>query len=142
MYIILRKIVLILFFCAFLSCTKTNTKEIKISTMENIEGHYVNYDDSVNLIIIKNDNGYKYKMAAPNRSLEGNINISDDHEYLILDGIQWASLEIDEIPQELPESVSVYIDKNELIIQNYGNSMNNYVIFDDIGEKYIHLTKK
>ena len=36
-----------------------------------------------------------------------------------------------------PESVDVYIDENELIIQNYGNSMNNYVIFDDIGEKYI-----
>jgi hypothetical protein len=170
MYIILRKIILIIFFCIFLSCTRKNPKEIntpiveenqkeilvnntqednsnKNNTatkieMENIEGHYVNYDDSINLIIIKDDNGYKYKIVTPNRNLEGKINISDDLEYFILDGIQWASWEIDEIPQELPESVSVYIDENDLIIQNYGNSMNNYVIFDDIGEKYINLTKK
>ena len=170
MYIILRKIVLILFFCIFLSCTRINPEERNISIveinqkeilvnntqednsnknntativeMENIESHYVNYDDSINLIIIKDDNGYKYKMTTPNRSLEGKINISDDLEYLILDGMQWASWEIDEIPQELPEGVDVYIDEGELIIQNYGNSMNHYVIFDDIEEKYIHLIKK
>jgi hypothetical protein len=117
---------------------------------ENIEGHYTNIEDYmttvfdvVELTITKDGNAYKYEMNTPNNNFKGKISFSDDPEYFTLEGIRWVSWEIGGIQQELPEGVNVYIyDESELVIQNYGNSDNNYVIFDDIEEKYIRLIKR
>lgn len=133
----------------FLLFFQEDGKQSRNYRNKNIEGHYINDEDmhtAIELIITKDDNGYKYQMTTPNRSLEGKIRFTDNPECFALGGIRWASWEIDGEPQELPEEVDVYIDESGgLSIQNYGGSSmgnNSYLIFDDIEEKYITLIKK
>ena len=132
--------------CCF---SKEKEKSAVDIEMKNIEGHYTNDGEITNtaieLIITKDGNGYNYEINTPYRSMEGRIRFTDNPEYFALDGIRWASWEIDGIPQELPEDVDVYIEEDGLAIQNYGGSSmgnNSYLIFDDIEDKYIVLKRK
>jgi hypothetical protein len=150
-----------LFFCIIVSCAKAddqNTPKLPVEKFDTampvngensgkiIEGRYLSDKDSmdtmVELKITKDGYEYRYEMITPHRNLQGKANFSADGEYLLLNGIRRASWEIDENPQELPDNVDVYIDGDELVIQNYGNMMNEYVLFDDIEEKYIRLIKE
>jgi len=141
---------------AVISCaSKNKTNSPAVTEIKNIQGHYIDVADmtaAVDLIITKDGNTYKYEMTvsgrSTKRSLKGTISFSDDPGYFYLDGIRWAYHEIDEVPQEPPESVGVQFDESneiKLTIQNRGgNSMNNvyYVIFDDIDDIWINLRNK
>lgn len=70
--------------------------------------------------------------------------------YLTLKNIEWSENEgISDDGGEpieddigLPQEIQGELYKNEIAIQNYGNSMNYYVKFGECDLKYIHLIKK
>ena len=116
-----------------------------------IAGRYTNAEAApaagsgrIELLITKDGGGYRYEMKTPGRNIKGNVQFTDDPQFFALEGIRWASWEIEGVPQELPDEVTVYIEEDGVVIQNYGGSGtggNNYMIFDDIDEKFIVLTK-
>ena len=128
-----------------------------------IEGYYVDDEDADNIIelkIFRNEgNNYTYEFNTGKRILKGSIhfNVTENNErYLVLEGIRWEYWKfqneetenenkeeewVEMLESELPDEIELYIGENELIIQNYGNAMNNYLKFGDIDKKYIHLKK-
>lgn len=127
---------------------------------KNIAGYYVDDEDANNPIELKilltTNNIYIYELNTGSRNLKGTVHFSvaeNNERYLILDGIKWeywmskkeGTGEKDEWIErpesELPDEIEAYIGENELVIQNYGNSTNNYLKFGDINKKYIQLKK-
>ncbi|MFV0470407.1 MAG: hypothetical protein ACK5L7_00005, partial [Paludibacteraceae bacterium] len=77
-------------------------------------------------------------------------NDKKDGYYLTLKNIEWSENEgaLDEEGEqvddsvELPKEIQGVLYKNEITIQNTGNSMNYYVKIAECDQKYIHLIKK
>lgn len=104
--------------------------------------------------ITKKDGSYRYHLKNHTLDKSGKVGFDRDLEeqsvFIIFKGIEWAEnegeLDNDGNPKYktgLPTDIDAVIeDDSELIIQNYGNSMNYYVKFANCDEKYIHLTKK
>ena len=154
-----------LIFCVFISCVNTPkvrendddmrsfnaTDEISVQgsalSPTAIEGYYTSdmdtMDSIIKLTITRNNDCYKYNLKTPKQKFQGTVNVSNN-EYLNLKGIRWSrwGTDGDYSVGEWPRSVDVYIGRNYLLIQNYGNALHNYLIFDDIDEKYIRLVKK
>ena len=126
---------------------------------QHIEGRYADSNCNLLLTISKIKGEYYYNYVSTQRELKGTIRFSRGIEnYLILEGIPYAE---DYFDADLPEdsklaeeyeklrkqgkrSVGIegLLNSNEIIIQNYGNSMNYYVKLYECGEKYISLLKQ
>jgi hypothetical protein len=100
---------------------------------------------------------YIYKFKSDSRSLEGKVSLKVNEEkdgfYITFEGIQWSEYEGelvmgedgDYYPKEdleNPVGINGLIKENQIMIQNYGNSMNYYVQLSDCGKKYIFLKKR
>ncbi|MCX8534360.1 hypothetical protein [Chryseobacterium luquanense] len=136
---------------------KDNSEQIK-ALLFNIEGNYEFKKEEttckMNLTLYYQKNQLKYKLKTNTREFSDNaeieLNEKKDGYYITFKNIEWSEYlggldnEGEPIDKNLsiPENVSGTLYKNEIIIQNYGNSMNYYVVFDDCGEKYIELIKK
>lgn len=118
---------------------------------DTIAGYYVDDeapDTIIALQIIHQNNAYRYELNTGKRILRGAVSFSTQGRanYIVLEGIPWASWRIDGKDQELPKRVGVLVGENiavieTLTIQNQGNEKNNFVIFDEIGKKYIALRR-
>jgi hypothetical protein len=129
-------------------------------SLSGIEGTYVVINEKeesekcmMTITIEKAHKGYNYRFKTDSRSLNGKLTVEADkieHGYNItLEGIEWSEYEgeLDEEGEpkqelELPVGISGVIQENQIIIQNYGNSMNYYVKLPDCGKKYIVLQKQ
>lgn len=112
-------------------------------------------DLSVKITKIKGHYFYHFNIAG--QLLKGKVTIKEtkgQKEMLIVfEGIEWAEYEgdiskdIENDDREKPEmKIPVGVGGNllgkEITIQNYGNSMNYYVVFAACGQKYIKLIKQ
>lgn len=136
---------------------KDNSEQIK-TLLFNIEGNYEFKKEEtickMNLTLYYQKNQLKYKLKTNTREFsddaEIELNEKKDGYYITFKNIEWSEYlggldnEGEPIDKNLsiPENVSGTLYKNEIIIQNYGNAMNYYVVFDECGEKYIELIKK
>ncbi len=134
-------------------------KEIK-PLPKYIVGQYCQKKCDFNIEITKNKGEYRYKLTIPNKTFRGKITFSrDENLYLTFEGIEYAEDYFDiELFEEDKEKEKGFeklkkigkrkvgfqglIDSDEITIQNYGNSMNYFVIFNHCSEKYILLKKQ
>lgn len=142
---------------------KTQEKESENNIEKNekllfdIEGEYSFKDEltgcKLNLTLYYNNNQLKYKLKTNTRELSGNaileLNERKEGYYITFENIEWSEYlgAIDpegESPDEnlaLPQEISGSLNKNEIIIENYGNAMNYYVKLGECDVKYIHLIR-
>lgn len=127
-------------------------------TLFSIEGNYEfkkgNSTCKMNLTLYYQKNQLKYKLETDSHEFSDDagieLNEKKDGYYIIFKNIEWSEylggLDNEGEPLDkdlpLPQNVSGTLYKDEIIIQNYGNSMNYYVVFEECGEKYIELVKK
>lgn len=107
----------------------------------NIEGTY-NFKSETNsktlsFTISRTDKGYVYDFTLSDGSkCSGNIIVdksqNEEGIFAIFDG---------QILTNKPKDITASITKEGAIIQNYGNSMNQYCWFSDIDEKFLEFSK-
>ncbi|MGQ7855765.1 hypothetical protein ACUN24_16145 [Pedobacter sp. WC2501] len=123
-----------------------------------IEGTYMieNGDPSceINLILSYKKDQLVYKLITNTRTLadkaEIELNERKDGYYLTLKNIEWSenegTLDDEGDPTDpditLPTEIQGILEKNQITIQNAGNSMNYYVKIGECNAKYIRLIKK
>jgi hypothetical protein len=73
----------------------------------------------------------------------GDVGAEKDSWYVILEGIKWAAW--DKKAYSKPSGIFLWLEEgaegNVLVYQNHGNPMTPYVIFGEIAEKFVTLTK-
>lgn len=119
------------------------------------EGEDDHCDMSVRISKIKGHYVYSFNISGKTR--KGKVTVQwgkgKEDTYITFEGIEWAEYEGDisnetddqrsSKPQmKLPVGVSGQLSDKEITIQNYGNSMNYYVVFAECGQKYISLVKQ
>lgn len=135
---------------------KYNSEQIK-TLLFNIEGNYEFKKEEttckMNLTLYYQKNQLKYKLKTNTREFSDNaeieLNERKDGYYITFKNIEWSEYlggldnEGEPIQKDLslPQDLDGVLYKNEIIIQNYGNSMNYYVKLEECGEKYIELIK-
>ncbi|KQT17628.1 hypothetical protein ASG31_09545 [Chryseobacterium sp. Leaf404] len=122
-----------------------------------IEGTYQaknEKDCKMNLILYYYKNQLKYKLKTKTQEFSNDAEIELNEEkngyYITFKNIEWSEYlgaldnEGEPISKdiEVPDMVSGSLYKDQITLQNYGNSMNYYVLFDDCDEKYIELIRK
>jgi len=71
----------------------------------------------------------------------GDISAEKDSWYITLEGIKWSYWN-DEKSDSHPSDVFLWLEEdNELVFQNHGDPSAPYVIFNEIGDKWVRLTK-
>lgn len=146
---------------------KTPKKELENNPKNNIEknekllfdieGEYsfkANVTDcKINLTLYYTNNQLKYKLKTNTREIFDNasleLNETKDGYYIILENIEWSeylgALDEEGNPIEenlsLPQEISGELNKNEIIIQNYGNAMNYYMKLGECDVKYLYLIR-
>ena len=134
-------------------------------TADAIEGHYISsaLEDGgaapgcqITLDIVKRQAQYFYTLIS-DTTYKGKVSISKSEDgkesYVTFEGIEWAEYEGDisndseeereqKPVMKLPVGIDGQLQDKEIIIQNYGNSMNYYVKLAGCGDKYIRLVKK
>ncbi|QNK64198.1 hypothetical protein H7F33_06845 [Pedobacter sp. PAMC26386] len=111
-------------------------------------------DLSVKITKIKGQYFYQFNIAG--EILKGKVTLrktpGEKEMSIVFEGIKWAEYEgdvssdttdnVSPNPQpKLPVGVAGSLLNGEIIIQNYGNAMNYYVVFTACGEKFITLTR-
>ena len=140
------------------SITHNNRSSASENTLFDIEGSYALIDTatscklSLNLFYKSNELNYQLitntKKYADKAIIE--LNEKKDGYYITFKNIEWSENEgtlNDEgepIDKEisLPQDIQGVMYKNEITIQNSGNSMNYYVKIGDCDLKFIRLIKK
>jgi len=127
-------------------------------TLFNVEGSYSlepsNSDCKFDLTLYRQKGQLRYKLVTKSRNLTGaaeiELNEKKDGYYLSLKDLEWSENEgalndegepIEE-DIEIPTTVQGVMYKDEITIQNAGNSMNYYVKIGECDLKYIILKRK
>ncbi|UKJ08328.1 hypothetical protein [Solitalea lacus] len=134
------------------------TTNLKVPELpKNLWGSYQNTEDpkcKFILSIYQQVGRFFYRLQTSEKDLTGKLtfyrSLEEGRVYLTLTGIEWAEYEgaLDEDGEpkvknlKLPIGIEGLLSENEIVFQNYGNSMNYYVKFSDCGAKFIHLTKQ
>jgi hypothetical protein len=107
--------------------------------------------------ITKTQGRYSYRFDIAGQVLKGKVTLKEikgeKGMLIVFEGIKWAEYEgdISDDPEhehkpkpemKIPAGVGGKLLNNEITIQNYGNSMNYYVVFAACGQKYISLIKQ
>jgi len=126
---------------------------------KDIEGYYVSElmdgeteNCSLSVKIKKVQGQYVYAFNIGGKIVKGKVKITkaDNPEEpgIIFKGIEWAENNGDishsdkHVALKLPGSIEGVWSESGIIIQNYGNSMNNYMQIASCGQKYINLVKQ
>ncbi len=90
---------------------------------------------NLTIIIKKENSGFSYIISGDNIYNTGKITVEkeDGKNYLVFSG---------KIGDNQSNSLRSLHEKNTLSIQNYGNSMNEYVFFKDCNAKYLTFNKE
>lgn len=105
--------------------------------------------------IEKLKDGFYYTLFLQDSVIKGKATVlkseeGSDFKYMVtLEGIKWASYEGDVSDEDkphpqlkIPVGIEAGFSDNELVFQNYGNSMNSYTVFEQCNQKYIRLVKQ
>jgi hypothetical protein len=116
--------------------TASMQKSEPANSLPDISGVYKLPDGACKLALTikKENNVFKYNFTGEHLDLEGIaiVNKVDEDIYVTFDG---------PIGNNAPKTVSGQIDGNKIMIQNYGNSMNEYHFFVECDEKYLEFVK-
>lgn len=94
----------------------------------------------ITISISKKGQGYEYHIV--NKSLDTIGQVGVENGYLSLKGVKWSSYTNgDEEQETVHNSIEIKKNKDNLLIQNYGNAMNQYQKLE-CESKYIKLVKK
>lgn len=105
-------------------------------------------------ILKKNTGAFTYNLIAGDTKHTGEVTLTKNNDKsmgIVFEGIPYAEFEGDisdgdddkERPQlKLPVGIGGILQGDTITIQNYGNSMNYYVVFEGCGAKYLQLVKK
>lgn len=100
------------------------------------------------LTIDKKDEEYTYHLITGKRDIKGIIKIldEDDELYVQLPEVEWSESQSPESPNPSKDifGADFYYNKedNSFLVQNYGDSMNYFVIFSECSDnKYVILKK-
>lgn len=117
-----------------------------------IVGTYVADECKFELKFYKQNKKVHYSIQTEKRKIKGVAKISmDENGYIaVIFPIQWDDYQGDmtqetyepnreEKPQEV--YMTFYTESKTLDFQNYGNAMNNYIIFDECDVKYVTLKR-
>lgn len=87
------------------------------------------------ITIIKEGSGYKYAIAGDNTAYTGDITVTaeDGNNYLNFSG---------RIGDNPDNSLRALFKNNTLTIQNYGNSINEFIYFKECDAKYLEFVKQ
>lgn len=134
------------------------TKRLKNEPLFNIEGSYSlelsDSDCKFDLTLHREKGQLRYKLVTKTRNLTGaaeiELNEKKDGYYLDLKDLEWSenegALNDEGEPIEedikIPTTVQGVMYKDEITIQNAGNSMNYYVKIGECDLKYIILKRK
>lgn len=150
-------IILLLFFIS--SSFISNTPIVMQPMDKVVEGHYLSEPMDgetercdISLRIEKVQRKYFYAIIIGGKTIKGKVKLSpgDDAGSLgiTLEGIKWAenngdlSTENKQNKLTLPQGLDGVWTESGIMIQNYGNSMNNYTKIAGCGQKYINLIKQ
>ncbi|MGY4385190.1 hypothetical protein ACVWYN_002226 [Pedobacter sp. UYP24] len=139
--------------------TKNRNLTKRYNERKNVEGYYVSEpmdgetENCALSVKIKNVKGqYFYAFNITGEIVHGKVKITkaDDPKELgiVFKGVKWAenngyvSRNAQNEKFKLPNAIEGVWSESGIMIQNYGNSMNNYLLFASCGQKYINLVKK
>lgn len=133
--IALIMIVQVLYGCNII---KHNTGAATYKTIQ-YNSVYSPCDIQIKLEKVNNKLQYKITGKANSGSGEAEIVVDGNGNYIVFKGLKY--IEYDENIKGYPD-VSGSVKGDTIIIQNYGNSMNNYTKLNGCEEKYIYLVKQ
>jgi hypothetical protein len=135
-------------FLAVISCNTANTDKIgnknsvveikeKQQTSVDYSGTYKSSDGgacNISVIVSKQNGNYVYKIEDQGVEYSGNLMVEnqDGEIYFTFDG---------KIEDNAPKTISGKLVENSIMIQNYGNAMNEYNFFKKCDSKFIELKK-
>jgi hypothetical protein len=116
----------------------THTAEVAATISADYSGvykfHKEGKDFNLTMTITKEKDGYRYYLTGEHYDQEGIAIIEiNDETYITFDG---------PIGNNKPKTVSGQIEGNVILIQNYGNSMNEYHFFVECDEKYMEFVRQ
>ena len=115
-------------------CLSSYAKNIKLEI-----GDY--QSDRCNIVIsVLDKDPLEYKVTFNKTSLHGKVYLSDSS--IVFSGLVDNLYEDTENEKKSYNAYGEIISKNKFIIQNYGNSMNPFVIFPFCDEKYLEYSKR
>ena len=115
------------------SCGQTKKKDIQTEYTGTYKTDTAK-DCVIELIITSQSDGYHYKIKTSTREQEGLLEITKIEQEVYLKFIGLLGTE----PKD--EIEGQYTNKT-IVIQNYGNSMNQYLNFSECDIKYLELLK-
>ena len=128
----LGNISLIMLFFIVSSCGQVNKKNL-----QEYSGTYKTNDEKscpIEVIITSQNDGYRYKIKTSAREKEGRLEITKTGKEVYLKFIG--------LPGTKPnDEIEGQFINNTIAIQNYGNSMNEYIQFGECDSKYFELLK-
>lgn len=106
--------------------------------MPDITGVYRLPETSCDIVItfLKDGDDYQYYIKGNHIDVQGKakVSCSDSTYYVTFDGPTSGN--------NKPGSLSGQYEENKLLIQNYGNSQNEYSFFDECPYKYLEFVKQ
>lgn len=117
--------------------SKQNTNEGKNKETDNYVGQYISKDDACNIKISVEKSGhqYKYQLNTTNINNSGILTVAT-----VNNDVYFEFTNLNSESEGSP--ISAQIDSDGIVIQNYGNAMNQYHHLKDCDVKYIYLTKE
>ena len=145
---------------AVLPGIKTNVSSLhRHNQSKEIEGYYISEpmdgeteSCNISLNIKKVQGRYTYNLNISGHVFKGKVKLTEadnpKERGIIFQGVKWAENNGDisrtakQVKLKLPDSIEGVWSESGIIIQNYGNSMNNYMQIASCGQKYINLVKQ
>lgn len=133
---------------SLVSCVNSHrkTNDVPENEQDTLSGKYVAVDFEggsacpIAIIIKKKGIDYSYHIVNGELDTVGKVTLSGSS--ISLEGLKWSSyLNDDEENETVSNSMEFEKDKDTLLIQNYGNAMNNYTKLA-CGAKFIKLVKQ
>jgi hypothetical protein len=116
---------------------KKSINKPKSNETDKYTGNYTSQDEAcdIKISVEKSDILYKYQLTTATLKNSGNFKIDTvkNNVYFLFTNLN---------SESEGYAIEAQVNDDELIIQNYGNAMNQYHHIKDCDVKYIHLTKE
>ena len=119
------------------SVTSVSTEVKSESKIPDFSGTYTTANDAtckLTMILTKNGDSYNYKITGEKYDKSGTAKVEDaDGSYgFVFDG---------KFGKDNDMELFAQVEGSNLVVQNYGNSMNEFIIFPQCDSKYLEFVK-
>lgn len=136
----MRIITYILLLQAIFSCKTANNYDSELGTYKTVQYTPDSTPCDLTIVLGINKNKLTYKITGKNNNSSGyaEITLEGKEKYIVFKGLKFAQYDDNDSSNS---DVLGAINNDTIMIQNYGNSMNDYIKFDGC-EKYTYLVKQ